>query len=163
MTTYKAIPGYENYLIGTDSSVWSTRTSVPKNIKPQLQNSGYYYVTLYNQFGQKKYLIHRLVAEVFIGKSDLCINHKDENKLNNNLDNLEYCTYEYNNNYGSHNIKVGISHKKAIRQLSLDGSLIKRWDSAIDAERGLNIQSRNIVKVLKGQRKTAGGFIWEYE
>jgi hypothetical protein len=41
--------------------------------------------------------------------------------------------------------------------------LIKRWDSAIDAERGLNIQSRNIVKVLKGQRKTAGGFIWEYE
>ena len=80
MTTYKAIPGYENYLIGTDGSVWSTRTSVPKNIKPQLQNSGYYYVTLYNQFGQKKYLIHRLVAEVFIGKSDLCINHKDAKK-----------------------------------------------------------------------------------
>lgn len=47
--------------------------------------------------------------------------------------------------------------------MKFNGIVIKRWDSAIDAERELNIQSRNIVKVLKGQRKTAGGYMWTYE
>lgn len=113
---------------------------------------------------KKKCYIHRLVAETFISNPNNypCINHKDENKSNNNVSNLEWCTYNYNNNYGTHNLRAGYSHKKPILQL-LNGIVIKRWDSTIDAERELNIQSRNIVKVLKGQRKTAGGYMWTYE
>lgn len=104
------------------------------------------------------------MAETFIPNPNNypCVNHKDENKNNNNIENLEWCTYEYNNNYGSHNTNAGEGHKKPILQL-LDGIVIKRWKSAIDVERELNIQSRNIAKVLKGKRKTAGGYMWAYE
>ena len=103
------------------------KTISGKHISQHENKRGYLKVMLTNSSGIRKgYFVHRLVMKSFVGESALQVNHLDENKKNNNLDNLEYCTYEYNNNYGSHNIKVGISHKKAIRQLSLDGSLIKR-------------------------------------
>lgn len=164
MTEYKKILNYENYQIGTDGSVWSLRTSVPKRLKPQIKPNGYYTVILYSNHIPKKCYIHRLVAETFIPNPNNypCVNHKDENKNNNNIENLEWCTYEYNNNYGSHNTNAGEGRKKPILQL-LDGIVIKRWKSAIDVERELNIQSRNIAKVLKGKRKTAGGYMWAYE
>ncbi len=72
-------------------------------LKLQKSKQGYYICKLSYQNKKPTRNVHRLVAEAFIPNTDNlpCINHKDENKLNNNIDNLEWCTYEYNNKYGT--------------------------------------------------------------
>lgn len=81
------------------------------NLKPK--KTGYIDVYLQKQFDSKNFLLHRLVAEAFIPNPNNypIINHKDENPSNNCVDNLEWCTYEYNNNYGSRNSKLSNSRK----------------------------------------------------
>ena len=74
-------------------------------MKPGKCSSGYLYVGLRNHIKtQKNFLIHRLVAQAFLPNPNNypVINHKDENKLNNNVNNLEFCTQKYNLNYGNH-------------------------------------------------------------
>lgn len=95
---FKPIQGYEGlYYITKDGRVYSSIQN--KWLKPIINNNGYPTVNLQ---GQKK-LIHRLIAESFIPNPDNLpvVNHKDENKLNFSIDNLEWCTYKYNNNYGT--------------------------------------------------------------
>ena len=77
--------------------------------KLQKNNSGYIIVNIIG----KTYLVHRLVAEAFIPNPNNYpqINHKDENKQNNRIDNLEWCTNKYNNNYGTKPYKMGLIHK----------------------------------------------------
>lgn len=79
---------------------------------PTDNGNGYYSVQLCNQGTNKRYYVHRLVAKAFIKNcNDLNeINHKDENKHNNNASNLEWCSRKYNVNYGNHNTKL--SHSK---------------------------------------------------
>lgn len=76
-----------------------------KFLKPVKNNTGYSIVCLHKDGEHKNYYIHRLVAEAYIPNPDNLpqVNHKDENKENNSLQNLEWCTHEYNNNYGSRN------------------------------------------------------------
>ena len=88
------------------------------------------------------------------------INHKDENKTNNCLQNLEWCNRKYNNNYGTHIEKVSNSRKKPILQYTLDGEFIREWSSATDVSK--EVQSQ-ICKCLKGKNKTAYGYIWKYK
>lgn len=95
---FKPVQGYEGlYYITEDGRVYSSIQN--KWLKPCVNTNGYPIVNLQ---GQKK-LIHRLIAESFIPNPDNLpiVNHKDENKLNFSIDNLEWCTYEYNNNYGT--------------------------------------------------------------
>jgi hypothetical protein len=82
----------KNYLIYNDGKVFSQKAG--RFLKPILMNNGYYYVMI----NRKMYLIHRLVLEHFHINPDSkpCCNHKDGNKLNNNYDNLEWCTYSEN-------------------------------------------------------------------
>lgn len=72
-------------------------------LKSRLNKYGYLYIGLIKESLKKSYTIHRLVAKAFIINSNNypCVNHKDENKLNNNIENLEWCTVDYNNNYGN--------------------------------------------------------------
>ena len=81
-----------------------TRLVKGKVLKPYLQNNGYEIVDLFLSPNNKKhFLVHRLVAEAFIPNPDNLqeVNHKDEDKCNNNIDNLEWCDHAYNNNYGT--------------------------------------------------------------
>lgn len=85
-----------------------------KVLKPYKDGKNYYFVVGLHKDGKKQYkLIHRLVADAFIPNPNNLpiVNHKDENKENNNVDNLEWCTYKYNSNYG--NARMLMS-KKAI-------------------------------------------------
>ena len=93
----------------------STRLHRGKILSPGIGSTGYYMVVLYKDGGGCSYTVHRLVSNTFIPNphNHPYINHKDENKLNNNVDNLEWCTHQYNMNYGTANLRRGESRKKA--------------------------------------------------
>ena len=153
----KNIKGYEGlYGITTEGDVWSYRRK--KFLKPGVNNDGYLYINLSKNGKYKSYTIHRLVAEAYIPNPENLpeINHKDENKTNNCLQNLEWCDHKYNINYGTRNEKL----KKPILQYDLDGNFIKEWESAADV--GKKVKS-SICHCLNGDQKTAYGYKWVYK
>ena len=136
-----------------------------KILQNAVQKDGYFQVSLSKNGIQKMYLVHRLVAEAFLPNPHNypCVNHKDENPLNNNVENLEWCTYEYNNNFGTINERFALKKKKIVLQFTLEGKFIKEWPSAIDAEREGGFISECIYNVCKGKQKTHYNFIWRYK
>ena len=157
----KDIKGYEGiYGITSCGKVWSYKSK--KFLKPYTDNAGYLYVNLYKDGKVKKYKVHRLVTEAYIPNPENLpqVNHKDENKANNCLQNLEWCDAKYNNNYGTHYEKVSNSLKIPILQYDLDGNFIREWSSAADVGREVR---PNICKCLKGKQKSAYGYIWKYK
>ena len=98
----KEVTGFPKYLIDTNGNIYNKRTN--KKLKDRDNGRGYRAVCLYNSEGKMvhKY-VHRLVAETFIDNPNNLseVNHIDENKANNSVDNLEWCDRKYNNNYGS--------------------------------------------------------------
>ena len=128
-------------------------------------NRGYEYTTLTNYPTKKPVKVHRLVAEAFIPNPDNLpqVNHKDENKENNCVDNLEWCTCEYNVNYGTAKERADKNRKIKISQYDLNNNWIKDWDSAVDAALALGINRARINGCVLGlkEHKTAGGYIWK--
>lgn len=104
---WKDIPGYEGkYQVSNTGEVRSLNyngTRKSKVLKQGTDKDGYKRVHLYKNGKNKNYLVHRLVAQAFLPNPNNypIINHKDENPSNNYYKNLEWCTYEYNNNYGN--------------------------------------------------------------
>lgn len=111
-------------------------------------------VTLTKDKVSKRYSIHRLVAEAFIPNPENYpeVNHKDENPLNNSVENLEWCTHQYNMEY---------SKNKRIRQLK-DGIVVAVHESIKKASQKTGIGRTSINNNLCGWSKSAGGFQWEY-
>lgn len=139
-----------------------------KILKPGIDRYGYKRVVLCKN-GVKKYItIHRLVAEAFLENPDNLpeINHKDEDKSNNRADNLEYCTHEYNINYGTHNERAAKSNingklSKKVYQYNLKGELVNTWISAAEAGRN-GYNSGNINSCCRNESKTYKGYIWSH-
>lgn len=147
-----------------------------KILKPNKHREGYLYAQLIIDGKLTPIGIHRLVAEAFIPNPNNLsqVNHKDENKSNNCVDNLEWCTAKYNMNYGTHNERVSKNNKgkkmseetlnkirKKIMQFTLDGELVKIWDSIKDATlNGFNCGA--IGRCLKGNLNKHHNFIWKY-
>lgn len=98
LCSMKHIRSYEDYLVDELSNVYSKRRGSLKKLKPILTHYGYYEVNIVNSERKFRAKIHRLVAEVFISNPNGLpqINHKDGNKLNNNVENLEWCTAKDN-------------------------------------------------------------------
>lgn len=111
--------------------------------------------------------VHRLIAETFIPNPENlpCVNHIDEDKTNNNVDNLEWVTYKENINYGTHNEraaknKIGkMPTSKPVAQYDKEGNLINTYNSMLAASRALNLDRGSISKACHGKLKTCGGFI----
>jgi len=106
---WKPIKGYPKYYISNQGRIWSEHTK--QFIRPHLRNKkedSYLKVGLTNEEGPKTLVYHRLLAEAFIPNPEnkCCVNHKDGNKLNNNLDNLEWVTYSENS---IHAVETGLS------------------------------------------------------
>lgn len=125
---------------------------------------GYPEVLLTKNSKAKPKLIHRLVAEAFIDNPNNYpeVNHKDEDKDNNCVENLEWCTSKYNANYGTRNEKMSMAFRKPIIQKDIHGNVIKRWDSIkqMHDESGMDMSS--VISVCKGRKETHRGYKWEY-
>lgn len=78
------------------------------------------------------------------------------------VENLEWCSQKHNMNYGTCPYRIGKANSKIIAQFDKSGNFIKNYNSIIEAERQTNISNGTICDVLKGRRKSAGGFLWEY-
>lgn len=168
MEIWKDIEGFEGkYQISSMGRVKSLnfkRTGKEKILKGRNNIKGYLQVSLYNERKKKNYSIHRLVAQTFIPNPNnlLEVNHINEDKTDNRVENLEYCDRKYNCNYGTRNKKVAIVKSIPILQFSLDGELVRKWDSAEEASKELNIFRSSIIECCKGRRKSAGGYRWKY-
>lgn len=167
---WKDIPGYEGiYQVSNLGNVKSLQMYATggyirrdKLLKPCNNGNGYFSVFLRKNGKKHAKYIHRLVGEAFIDNPNKfrCINHKDENKSNNRVENLEWCTHKYNNNYGSHREKLSKSKRIKVNQYDLDGNFIKTWDGVRIAM--LSTKIGHISACCKGHYKTAGGYIWRY-
>ena len=132
-------------------------------LKPSFSTYGYAYVTLSKNGKSKTTLVHRLVAEAFLDNPDNlpCVNHKDENPRNDTVENLEWCTYTYNNTYKNIHLRRKKTNRRII-QYDLDMHELKRWDSIIEAAKFYNIETTNISSCCTGKRNHCAGFKWRY-
>ena len=137
-------------------SKYGKRLRRGKNLRPTLNADGYLFLTLSKEGKTSNYRVNRLVAEAFLPNPEgfEVVNHKDKNKTNNLVENLEWCTAEYNTRYSS---------AKAILQYETDGSFVAEWEAISDASRALGINLSNIAQCCRGFRKTAGGYMWKHK
>ena len=126
---------------------------------------GYYQVGLTKNGKRKWHQVHRLIAQAFIPNPNNFpqVNHKDENKLNNSIENLEFCTASYNNTYGTRIQRVAEKTSKKIIQYDLNNNFIKEYKSITEAGKENNLDISSIVKCCKGKYKTYKNFIWKYK
>lgn len=130
-------------------------------LKEMKDKKGYLCVTLYDGQGRRKTMkVHRIVAEAFIpNPSGLPqINHRDEDKTNNHVSNLEWCDCYYNMHYGTRIQKTS----KVVAQFKRDGSLLATHPSTSQASRDTGIPQPLISAAALGRRKSAGGYLWHY-
>lgn len=184
---WKDIYGYEGlYQVSNLGRVRSLpRNGTVNDIKilKQKRDNGYLRISLKKNGFLKTFSVHRLVAQAFLPNDDLFktqINHKDENKENNNVKNLEWCDAAYNNNYGTHqqrSAKSRLNHpnmSKQVNQYSLDGNFIRSFQSTKEIQRQLGFSQGHIIKCCNGgyfdKRRNkfvnitqCNGFIWKYK
>lgn len=171
---WKYIKGYEGlYQVSNLGRIKSLKRNTTKGriLKPLLQNNGYYSVTLCKKGIKKVKSIHRLVCLEFLNNDFNFpqVNHKDGNKLNNNINNLEWCSAKYNTIHSLKNnlrkVKHGKEHKlsKKINQYSLNGKFIRSWDCISDVHREKGYNTGNICECCKKRLPSANGFIWRYK
>lgn len=166
MENWKEIEGYTDYMVSNLGRVKSLKFSKEKILKSSKLNNGYLFVNLCKDGKYKPYLIHRLVAQAFLPNPDNLpqVNHRNENKTDNRVENLEYCNSQYNNNYGTRNERVIKSLSIPILQFNLDGELVRKWNSITQVERELGFDKGNISRSCKQQYgfKSAYGYKWCY-
>lgn len=128
--------------------------------KPHKDKDGYLIISIKG----KQYKIHRLVAETFIDNpyNKKEVNHKDMNKENNNVSNLEWSTHLENMQHAFKNKNIGASRNKKVVQHKLDGEVIKIWNSIKEATETLNIPMGNISKCCQGKISRTGIYKWTY-
>lgn len=136
-----------------------------KILSPVKHKLGYLYVNLRTENdGVHFCLIHRLVAIAFIPNPNNYseVNHKDENKTNNNVENLEWCDRRYNMQYGGIPDATKNRFSKKVAQID-NGNVVKIFNSAADAANKLGLStSSHISSVCRGIEKKAYGFEWKY-
>ena len=167
---WKPVVGYEGlYEVSNWGRVKSLKFGKERILKQNQCMNGYYYVGLSKNGILKRYSVHRLVAEAFIPNLDNLpqVNHKDENKLNNVVSNLEWCTYKYNNCYGTRLERVRdkqINGKKSkpVLQYDLEGNFIKEWKSTRECDRN-GFRQSNVAACCRGELKTYKGSIWKFK
>lgn len=155
---WKDIKGYEGlYKV---SNLGNVKNKHSKLLKPDYSNKGYACVILRKNGVNKKHRVHRLVAEAFIPNPDNLpeIDHKDENKANNEASNLKWCTHKQNMEAYRKNHPYTICNQQPVYCLDLD----EYFPSASEAAVHTGVCRTSILKVCRGQLNLAGGKLWCY-
>ena len=158
---WKPVIGYEGrYEV---SSLGRVRRVKDGSLLRFSDSHGYKRVCLYagSRRSAKRFHVHRLVAEAFLGPPvpDAGeINHKNEDKADNRVANLEWCTRAYNVNYGARNQKV----RKTVACFDIAGNLLWVFDSLVAASRATGARQGAISNACVGRCKTAGGYEWRF-
>lgn len=180
---WEDIEGYEGYYqISNLGNVKSLDRMVKNNhgfclrkgklIKSLINKQGYYFVNLKKNSQNEIKLIHRLIAETFINNDNNfpCVNHIDGNKLNNNVNNLEWCTYSHNIKeafrlgLNKYTYKENFKHKsKRVNQYDLQGNLLNKWESITEASKKTGINYAYISLACNHKRKCTGNYVWRSE
>lgn len=174
---WRTIEGYPNYQVSNIGRVKSLPREVKRKngsctitkeiiLKPRKNNCGYLILGLWNNGKPKTFIVHHLVAQAFIPNPNNlpCINHIDECKTNNCVSNLEYCTYSYNNTYGTRIERVSkaqLNHpsfSKPVCQYK-DGVLVHTYPSMMEAERN-GFDQGAISLCCNGKLKSYMGYEW---
>lgn len=175
---WKDVVGYEGFYkvsnFGRILSLDYRRTKKSGFLKPGNIDGGYSVLVLSDGIKKITWTVHRLVAIAFIPNPENkpTVNHKNGDKQDCRVCNLEWNTYSQNHKHAYDELgrkspwtgKFGKDNatSKPTNQLAIDGSFIKRWDGIRDAGRGLGIEDKNINACCVGKRNLCGGFRWEY-
>ena len=160
----KWVEGYDDkYCVTRNGVVVSLKT---KRILRQVKRSksGYLSVSLSKKGVVKSFYVHRLVAMAFIENpmNKETVNHIDENINSNNFDNLEWCTMLENLNHGTRILRSSRAKKKKVKQLDIEGNLVRFWDSATDAHKEAGFSFSSISACCRGKQLTHRGYKWEF-
>lgn len=170
---WRDVVGYEGKYqvsnLGRVMSLMYAKSDNPKLMKLSLDKNGYQHITL--KRGKKlSCKVHRLVAQAFIPNPNNLpqVNHKDEDKTNNRVENLEWCTANYNTSYNNGRERRTLSRtangsrgaEKVVSQFDLEGKFIKTFQSIAKATIETNIDGASISRCCKHRVRSAGGFIW---
>lgn len=174
------IADFPNYIIEPDGKIFSKKSN--KYLKLSKNQNGYLSVELSNGKCRKRFLVHRLVAQVYIPNIFNLpqVNHKDEDKTNNSVSNLEWCTPEYNMRYGEaaktrhskidyskpcfkeNAIKNGKAVCVRVEQVDFNGNVLKVFGSIKEATNSLGVKQSHISECCLNKRKTSNGYVWRY-
>lgn len=166
----KPIKDFENlYYVCDNGNVWSVKRH--KYLKQDTNSCGYKRVVLYKDGKLYHKLVHRLVAEAFIPNPNNLpqVNHKDEDKSNNQVNNIEWVSAFDNVHYGTalqRRVCKQFNNKyrsKAVIQYDKNFIMIKEYPSIMEAQRQTGYANTNISVACKHKHKTVGGFYWRYK
>lgn len=177
MNELRDVVGFEQYYqVSSDGRIFAKpRTILRSNktichlnereMKLRDNGNGYLTVMLYDDEKGKRKYVHRIVAEAFIPNPNNLpqVNHKDENKKNNSVENLEWCTCYYNLTYGTHFQRVADAQSVPVLQFTDDGIFVDRFKSAMDASRQTGIPQGSISKACSRYTHYSNGFVWILE
>lgn len=166
MEQWKDIEGYENlYQISNEGRVKSLKWGKERILKNVKNSWGYLLVGLCKNGERIHKQVHRLVAEAFLENPQnlLEVNHKDEDKTNNHVENLEWCSHLYNMSYGTRAQRSAEKLSKRVVQIdAVTREIVHKWDSVNECERN-GYNCGDISKCCLGLRKTHKGYIWKYD
>lgn len=176
---WKPVPNYEGFYevsnMGKVRSVYRYR----RVLKPMISNTGYERVDLFKNKCREQFSVHRLVAMAFIDNPSAkpFVNHKDENKLNNSADNLEWVTHVENCRYGTaitrrtehldyskrriNNAGQILACSKPIIQYDKSGNYIREWKSATECSKETGFSISGIRSVVRGKRNSIFGYVFK--
>lgn len=158
---WKAIEGYEGlYEVSNTGEIRNAKGKIKKASLKKGVNTNYKEISLWKDGKNKRFLVHRIVAEAFIPNENNLpmVNHKDEDKTNNFVENLEWCTEKYNSNYGSGKQRHAKKVSKAVVCIETGEVFL----SQLEAGQKISVSHRHISDCCKNQRHTCGGYHWRY-
>lgn len=178
---WKQVPGYEGlYMVSDRGRVksldryvkhWRGGLSLKPGriLKPGKDRCGYLHVILCNDGKNTKHLVHRLVAMAFIPnpKNLPEVNHKNEDKTDNRVENLEWVSHKYNSNHGTRNERISSTmtngkQSKTVLQFTSEGEFVREWQSTMECGRNGFAQS-SVCMCCNGKLKQYKGFTWSYK